>query len=110
MDFEKYLRSFSKISGVKAINIIHDINNPEIYSRKENDLVMEGAINNLIEALQEKVLNLSVNSFKLETLETIVLCIVESNSALLFVLEKETDLAELKPHIDEFLNDLLISM
>lgn len=110
MDFQKYIHKFDKLPKVKATNIIEDISNPQIHFQKENNILNGKKIKEFIEITQKKVLNLPINSIKFESLENIFLCVIESNIALILVLEKDIDLTELKSHIDHFLNDLLIHM
>jgi len=110
VDFQKYIHKLDKIPKVKAVNIIEDIENPQIHFQKENNILDGKKLREFIEITQKKVLNLPINSIKFESLENMFLCVIENNIALILVLEKDIDLTELKSHIDQFLNDLLIDM
>jgi hypothetical protein len=110
MDFQKYIHKFDKIPKVKTVNIIEDIFSPQIHFQKGNNILDRKKIKEFIEITQQKVLNLPINSIKFETVENIFLFFIESNIALILVLEKDIDLRDLKSHIDQFLNDLLIHM
>ncbi|TXT63194.1 MAG: hypothetical protein BAJALOKI1v1_770012 [Promethearchaeota archaeon] len=101
---------FTKVSGVKTVGIILDINNPQIHLGGDETIIRSSDLMKLLDLIQKNVLNLSIRSFRLQTLEHICLCIIEDISAIFFLLEKTCNLKELRQPVNLFLNDVLISM
>jgi hypothetical protein len=110
MNFKKYLQNFLDVDGVEAVRIIPRLSNPKVYHSREFDFLKDAEFKKLMASIQKKILNFRMKSFKLETLEHTVLCMIQENSALLFLLDKSVNLEELKQSINRYLNALLINI